>query len=180
MLNLNVTVSGDKVVIAGLREFSAEMPKAINRGLSNVAKGTYGFAFKWLSGPGGVAKKKTLVGPIRGSKGFTKKSGEQVNFKVFQGAGSYPVPVRTGNLRSLLNWLQPGASKDGFTAGPMEVIIYDSALYASVIHDGTGSSAKFGKRPFLTDAFNQFNQGAGVAGAVEEEIQKEIDRKGLG
>lgn len=179
MIDLQVQISGDQVIIEGLQGLSRDMPNVIGRGLSNVAMGTYANAFKWLSGAGGVAKKKALTGPIRGSRGFTKKSGEQVGFSVMQGAGAYPVPVRTGNLRRLLDWLQPGASKDGFSAGPMEVIIYDSALYASVIRDGTGSSAKFGKRDFLTDAFNQFNAGAGVAGTIEQEIQAAIAKRGL-
>lgn len=93
--------------------------------------------------------------------------------------GGYPVPIITGNLRRLLDWLKPGASKDGFTAGPLEAVVYNSAEYARTIHEGWGSSAKFGARPYLTDAFKRFNQGEKAAEIVMEEIDKDITKKGF-
>lgn len=182
MLGLSVSVEGDKVVINDLQQYAKAFPSAINRGLSRAAIGIERAAFEFLSGPGGRSKKKNLVGPVKGSTGFTKKSGEQVDFSVLQGAGAYPVPVRTGNLRRLLNWLKPGESKTGpagtFTAGSSEVVVYNSALYAHGIHEGTGSSAKFGPRHYLTDGLDRFNQGDRISGIIEEEIQKEINKRG--
>lgn len=173
MLDIQVTVQGDKVLIDGLNKLAAEMPKAIDRGLVRVAKGIHREAHVWLSGAGGVYETKT-----------SKKSGKQYRKKVANTeAGGYPVPVRTGNLRRMLDWLKPGESKQGeagtFTAGPHEVVIYDSAEYANVIHEGKGSSAKFGPRRYLTDALEKFNQGARIASILQEEIAAEIAKKGM-
>ncbi len=93
------------------------------------------------------------------------------------------MPVRTGFLRHVLDWLNPGESKSSsigtFTAGADEVVIYNSAEYAGVIHDGRGSSAKFGPRRFLTDALVKFNSNDQIKQTIEEEIEKEISRAGL-
>jgi hypothetical protein len=155
MLNFRVTISGDKEVSEALKRVSAGIPAAINRGLVQAAKGVYREAFDKLSGPG--AKKSNIT------------------------AGGYPVPVRTGHLRSSLNWLKPGESKSGevgsFSAGPLEVVIYNSAKYARYIHQGEGSSAKFGARPFLTDALTAFNQGAKISHLIEKEIRAEITQQ---
>lgn len=180
MLNLSVTISGDKVVIRGLQSIAAQMPKAVQRGLSQSAKGVHRAAFDFLSGPGGIYEDRV-----------SKKTGNAWRKKVgITPAGGYPVPVRTGNLRRLLDWVPPGATKmskesktgkgsgASFTAGLMEAIVYDSALYGRVIHEGRGSSAKFGARPFLFDAFKRFNEAAGVAKAIEEEVRKVIDKRG--
>lgn len=160
MLDISISIQGDKVLIAGLDKLAHDgIPRAIDRGLNRIAKGIHRSAYDFLSGPG--------------SKQSIKKGGAY--------AGGYPVPVRTGNLRRLLDWLKPGESKTGpagtFTAGAHEVVIYDSAEYANVIHEGTGSSAKFGRRPYLTGALDFFNQGDRIKKTVEEEIQKEIDRR---
>lgn len=158
MVDISVRIEGDKVLIAGLNQLAAEMPHAIDRGLVNVAKGIHRDAFDFLTGAG--------------SKVSTKRRGAY--------AGGYPVPVRTGHLRRSLDWLRPGASKTGdagtFTAGEHEVVVYDSALYAAVIHEGKGSSAKFGRRPYLTNALEKFNQGNRIKATIEEEIQKEVDK----
>lgn len=158
MLDISVRIEGDKVLIAGLNQLAAELPRAIDRGLVNVAKGIHRDAFDFLSGAG--------------SKVSTRRGAY---------AGGYPVPVRTGHLRRSLAWLRPGASKTGdagtFIAGEHEVVIYDSALYANVIHEGKGSSAKYGRRPYLQNALEKFNQGNRIAATIEEEIQKEIDKR---
>jgi hypothetical protein len=177
MLAVNVQIQGDKVIIAGLNGLAADMPKAIGRGFKKVTRGVHREAMEFLNGAGGAGRKQQIVGP---SRGFTKKSGEAVNFKPqFQGAGAYPVPVRTGALKRLLNFVDPGQSKGSFTAGPLSAIVYDSAEYASVIHEGTGSSAKFGARKFLTDALDKFNAGDGIAKVLDAEIQAEISKRGL-
>lgn len=94
-------------------------------------------------------------------------------------AGAYPVPVVTGNLRRLLDWLQPGARKGGFKAAALEAIVYNSAEYAQVIHAGSGSSAKFGARPFITDGFERFNRGGKLAEIAGEEIEAAARKKGF-
>ena len=143
---LTITVKNDKIILEGLRQAAEDMPGAVKKGLSNVAIGVNNVAFDWLSGAG---------------KGDVA-------------AGGYPVPVRTGHLRRLQNWLKPGQSKSGeagtFRAGAMEVLVYNSASYARSIHDGLGSSGKFGRRPFLEDGFKQFNEGDQVVKTIQTEI----------
>ncbi len=94
-------------------------------------------------------------------------------------AGAYPVPIVTGNLRRLLDWLKPGERKGEFKAGNLEGIVYDTAEYADAIHQGTGSSAKFGARPFITDGFERFNKGDRLAEIAAEEIEAEARKKGF-
>ena len=191
MLAVNVTISGEKVIINGLNQLAAEMPRVVQRGLKKVSRGVHRMAMDNLNGAGGLNSYETRTSKSgkqyqkkTGSKmsmydGFTRKSGETQQFKRFTDSGKYPVPVRTGNLKRLLSFLDPGQSKGAFAAGPMEVVVYDSAEYARVIHNGTGSSAKFGARPFLTDALAKFNQGAGIAAAIENELNIEIQKRGL-
>lgn len=76
-----------------------------------------------------------------------------------KGAGSpgrYPVNVFTGWLRRLQGFVTPGHTRSSggfsFTAGRNEAVLFNSAAYAGVIHDGTHTSGKYGKRPFETDA----------------------------
>ena len=191
MLAINVTVIGDKVVIEGLQQLSAEIPRAVQRGLRRVTVGVHREAMDFLNGPGGMNsyesrtskngkqyQKKTGT-KLQTYEGFTRKSGEAQMFKRFTDSGGYPVPVRTGNLKRLLNFVNPGQSKDGFSAGSMEGVVYDSAEYARTIHDSTGSSAKFGKRTYLTDALARFNQGDQIAAILEDEIRTEIIKRGL-
>ncbi len=163
MLALNVMVSGDKIVINGMKQFVADIPNITGQGLKKAVRGVHRYAMDFLNGAASVSA------PTTGKK----------SVKVALPGGGYPVPVRTGNLKRLLDFLDPGQSKGGFTAGPMEAIIYDSAEYASVIHEGTGSSAKFGKRPFLDDALARFNQGNGIASTVDNELDVEIKKRGL-
>lgn len=178
MLDLHLTIEGDKVLIEGLNKFAQELPGAVQKGLSEVGKGIFTEAHYWLSGAGGASKK------VRHDYiGFVKKSGEQVKFRSYKGAGGYPVPVRTKNLLSHLAWLYPGKTKadeyGSFSAGPFETVIYNSAPYANVIHEGRGSSAKFGPRRFLTDALEKFNAGAKITDTIEDEIGKAINKAGL-
>jgi hypothetical protein len=157
MLDISVTIEGDKITVAGLNEIASRIPNAVKRGLERSAQGIHRAAYEFLSGAG--AKKSNRA------------------------SGGYPVPVRTGFLRHVLDWLNPGASKSSsmgtFTAGADEVVIYNSAEYAGVIHDGRGSSATLGPRRFLTDALVKFNSNDQIKRAIEEEIEKEISRAGL-
>jgi hypothetical protein len=171
MLDLRVTLDNGKVVIEGLRSLAQGVPGAITRALTTSAKGIYRFAFQYLSGPGGASKK------VRTDyTGFTKASGEKVSFRSYRGAGGYPVPVRSGYLRKMLDWLKPGEAKSAgglaFAAAGNEAVIYDSAEYANAIHEGRGSSRQYGKRPFMTNALERFNQGGKIRNTLLEEIEK--------
>lgn len=170
MLGINVIVEGDKVVIEGFNRLSHNITdKAVPRALSRIAQGT------------AVEALANLTGPKRGLKTVTSKKGRQraVGQKG-ELAGGYPVPMLTGNLRRLLGFVMPGRTKSSngktFTAGPMEAIVFDSAEYAMTIHEGRGSSAKYGRRPFMDDAFKTFNAGARTKAIMEEEIAKEIKK----
>lgn len=59
--------------------------------------------------------------------------------------GDYPVPVRTGNLLGG-HFFRVESSR--------MAIVGDTAAYAKAIHDGEGSSAVYGPRPYLEDAAN--------------------------
>lgn len=75
--------------------------------------------------------------------------------------GSYPVPARSGHLL--------GAH---FFEVQNEhlAIVGNSAEYALPIHEGQGSSAKYGRRPFLDDAVDKVDPTA----IVQAEVSKEI------
>ncbi len=157
MAELIVTINGDKALTRNLGKLAGGIAKAIFRGLERTAKGIHRAAYQFLSGPG--AKESNIP------------------------AGGYPVPVRTGHLRQMLDWLKPGESKSAggmtVTAAPDEAVIYDIAEYAVPIHEGAGSSQKFGPRAYLTDGLRKFNTGDRIAGIVQEEIAEEIARAGL-
>ena len=176
MLDIQVSIESHKVIIEGLNQLAGEFPQAIRTALERSAKGIHREAYAFLSGAGakGVSKEVTSK---RTGKTYLKWEKREV------AAGGYPVPVRTGWLRRMLDWLKPGESKTNdagtFIAGPNEVVIYDSAIYANVIHEGRGSSAKFGPRRYITAGFERFNQGARIVSTIEEEIQKAKGRAGL-
>lgn len=92
--------------------------------------------------------------------------------------GQMPVPVVTGNLRRLLNWLKPGeaTSAGGGTivAGPHETVVYDSAAYATAVALGRGSSAKFGPRDYLAAGLERFNSGNRIEHILDEEIERAL------
>jgi hypothetical protein len=152
MLDIRATIEGDRVLLEGLGRFARNTPEAVERGLERVVTGVYREAFDLLSGPGA---KRSKVPP-----------------------GQYPVPVRRGYLRQMLDFVLAGESKTGdagtFTAGDLEAIVFNSALYAEVIHEGKGSSEKFGPRPFMDDAYETFDRGGRVVEILEEEIAKEM------
>ncbi len=166
MLDLKVTVQGDKVIIEGLQRLVADMPQVLQRGLKRVNRGIHREAMEFLNGPG-----RTVVKQSSRLRGQSDDLGAK--------PGSYPVPVITGNLKRLLDFLDPGQNKDNFSAGPLEAIVYDSAAYARVIHEGKGSSSAYGRRPYLDNALEQFNQGGQIAGILEEEVRKEVEKRRL-
>ncbi len=92
------------------------------------------------------------------------------------------MPVRTGKLLGMLDWLGPGDSKTGdvgtISAGENEFLIFDSAKYALAVFEGLGSSAKFGPRNAILDAFEMFQHGGQIQQLVSEEVRKEIANAG--
>jgi len=195
MLDIQITIKGDKIILEGLNQISKEIPDAIERGLVRSALGIYEAAFNFLHGPGRTPvrlRETTRFFMEEGREGTVsaygitkRKTKARGQFYSLQARpGSYPVPQIKGNLIRLLNWLHPGTSKTGeagtFSAGPLEVNIYDSAIYADVVHEGKGTSKKYGPRRYLTDALTMFNQGNNIKETIEEEIQKTIDDSGMG
>ena len=98
-------------------------------------------------------------------------------FELLSGArtdppGSYPVPVRTGNLRRYLWALFPGESTGGikgkYDVGPGMAYVGDSADYADAIHSS---------RPFLTDAADEVLGRAALIG--DEVVAEEVRAYGL-
>jgi hypothetical protein len=168
MLDLKVTIDGDKVIIAGLKQFEKTLPGAIQKGLDRAGKGVFAEAHLFLSGAGAKGTSKAVTSKT--GKTYLKWTSQAVP------PGGYPVPVRTGNLRNHLNLLLHGQSKsDGygsFTAGAFENVIYDSAPYSVVIHEGLHTSAKYGPRRYMTDALEKFNQGDRIRAIIAEEIRR--------
>lgn len=154
MLNVTATVRGDRVVFENLEAWHRHLPKGVEHGLSTIARHVFRQAHQFLSG---VQKDPP---------------------------GSWPVPVRTGHLRRSLNWLEPGESKTTeagtFEAGPLQAVVYDSAIYAYPIHEGRGSSAKFQSRPYLTEALKVFARGDRIATTMNKAIRDELKRVSKG
>lgn len=174
MLAINVKIDGEKIHIEGLERYSDNIHlKAIPRALRRTVKGSI------------VEALKLLEGPKRGLKTIrAKKSGRQrAVAQKPEAAGRYPVPRVTGHLKRQQDWLGPGRSKTAnditFATGPMEALMYNSAEHAGWIHEGKGSSAKYGARRFQDDAFKNFNSGGKVKNIFEEEIAKEAADSGL-
>ena len=184
MLNLNITIDGDKVLIEGLQRFGANINRPVRRGLERIGKGIFVEAFRWLQGP---SRSQTRI--------FTKKEDyyktgkrKRTSLKgrsesLLAAPGSYPVPRVTGHLLRMLNWLKPGETKTSgdmtFTASDTESIIYNAADYAENIFRGTGTSSKYGPRDALKDGLERFNQGGRIKQTIEEEITKDIKNAGL-
>lgn len=151
MLDIQVKFEGDKIAVKGLGRFIDRAPLAAKRGLKRIIRGIHREADDFL----------------RGAKGTP---------------GDYPVPVVTGHLRRSLDWLDPGEKKsvDGvtFATDELESMLFDSARYASVIHDGTHSSTGHGPRSFADDALEAFDAGENIESIMDEEFQIEITRIG--
>lgn len=151
-----VKIVGDRAVIEDTDRIARNYPEAMVRGMSRIIIGVNREAVKNLSGPG--------VKPKRGKKSTT--------------AGGYPVPVITGNLRRLQNFVLPGRSKTSgglsFSAGRFGGIVYNTAEYSQQIHEGRGSSRKHGKRQYISDAVLNFDRGNRMIGILDEEVSKEL------
>ncbi|HMM59454.1 MAG TPA: hypothetical protein PKC25_04895, partial [Candidatus Rifleibacterium sp.] len=137
MLNVSITVDGDRIAIANLGALAARFPNAVKRGLKRIAQGIHREAYGFLSGSGRTPMRLTnRVAIITEDNRVIRQKSRLRGQSDSLGAkpGSYPVPVVTGNLRRMLDWLDPGQSKSGlagtFTAGPMEIVVFNSAAYA--------------------------------------------------
>lgn len=165
MLDIQVNIEGDKIIIEGLQRLTGQLPSALQAALDSSAIGIHREAHGLLSGPGAKGTSERVPG--RKSLKWTPQSVP---------AGGYPVPVRTGNLRNHLNLLLHGQTKSdeygSYSAGEFESIVYDSTPYANVIHEGRGTSKKYGPRRFITDALERFNQGDRIKKSIEEEIER--------
>lgn len=74
--------------------------------------------------------------------------------------GSYPVPNRTGNLFRGQQWAMSSTGRAAF--------IFNDRPYAKQIHEGEGSSQKFGRRPFLDDAVDAVD----ILGGTEQAMRR--------
>ena len=94
--------------------------------------------------------------------------------------GDYPVPVITGNLRRLLDFLPPGQSKQAggvsFKAEEFSGVVYNSARYADVIRNGTHSSSKHDPRDYMEDGLKAFGGSARAAEYLLQEINTVTER----
>jgi len=174
---INVTVTGTEAVGASLDDIATnKLPAAVKQALIDAVRGIHAATSNHLNREGCAGRKQRLVGPIRGRHGFTKSSGESIAFKILQGAGAYPVPVRTGNLRKSLFTVEPGRTvvndSGSYQSGAFEAQVVASVKYARVIHEGRGSSKKFGPRPFLTDGFKDFGGREQVVELLRRELAK--------
>ena len=174
MLNITVTIENEKVILEGLEGFSEDIrTKAIPAALREIASGTAREAIRFLSGPKRGFKTVKAKGSGR-QRAVPQKT---------ELAGGYPVPRLSGNLRRLMRWLGPNRTTESeglsFTTGPMDAVIFNSAGYASVIHEGMGTSAKYGERRYIDDAFEVFNQGDKAIGLITEKIAEVKSKRGF-
>ncbi|WP_305046330.1 hypothetical protein [Geoalkalibacter sp.] len=149
---ISIQVRGDRVLIDDLGDMASQAPAALRKGLRRIAEGAHRHAFDWLSGAGAQA------------------SGVA--------AGGYPVPVRTGHLRRSLDFIGPGETRaaggEVWRTGDLEAVLFDSAAYSGAIHDGTGSSRKFGPRAFLVDGVESFDRAEGIVAVLEDELDRSL------
>jgi hypothetical protein len=187
MLVLQATIDGDKITLNGLRNIAQEMPAAIGRGLFEIGNGIYAEAFRNLNGPSRaqlrVKGKRTWSATGYRNEKPSRLRGQSDSLGA--APGMYPVPKVTGMLLKLLGWVGPGASKSSgdltFTAGALELILFDSAAYATSIFQGKDSSKEYGERDAIKDGDKNFDMsgpGGRIAATFDEEIQKEINKGG--
>jgi hypothetical protein len=126
-------------------------------------------------------------------KAFANLSGQKIPKKDWSNsplAGSFPVPVRTGNLRRCLMMIAPGgygskmnvsgdlaALKTRYEVGRGEAYVLNSAAYAGVIENPAEYGRKGNPRPFLTGPAQEFLIKAPQY--AEEELAKGIEKHGL-
>lgn len=125
-----------KQVQARLDRMATAIPRAIDSGLGKWAIIAHRAALKNLSGSKSDA------------------------------AGSYPVPVRTGNLRRSDDYVLPLHSKHGIFAAHGQAYLVNTAGYAHAIHEGEGTNASHSPRRFEADAVEStHHQGLDVINA---------------
>lgn len=160
-----------------------EIPKREHAILKEIARQTYAGAHDRLSGPG--RKKARLKNSVemrfqdgnisRKLKRKTAKRGQADSLGARP--GSYPVPVQTGHLRRSLGMVMPGdtVTSNGlsFTAGDDEAMVFNSAEYANVIHEGAEKydNTPYGPRRYITDAFEDVDV-EGISAMVMEDLGK--------
>ena len=146
MLVLTATIENDKIILNGLQDVAQEMPSAVRAGFRRIGDGVYAQAFSLLSGPARPRVRLQDKTDYTYSEGnidrkTTKKTRLRGQFaQLGARPGTSPVPRVSGNLRALLGWVGPGESKGSsgldFTAGDLELVLFDSAAYASSIFRG--------------------------------------------
>lgn len=151
-----VTLAFDaSAALAALKGFSRDFAEEIIDNIAvRLATDIFKKAFANLSGPK-IPKKEWRNSPL---------------------AGSFPVPVRTGNLRRCLDMIKPGGGGK-YDVGHGEAYVLNSAAYAAEIEDPAAFGRKGNKRPFLTGPAQEF-LGKSVQYA-EEELEKGIKKYGL-
>lgn len=176
MLVLTATVENDKIILNGLQNIAHEMPSAVRAGFNRIGPGIFSEAYKLLNGPGRPQVR------IRDTDKQKKTRPRGQFAQLGARPGSYPpVPSISGNLKRLLGWVGPGESKGSgdmnFTAGDLELVLFDSAAYATSIFQGKDSSAKYGERDAIKDGMENFGGVNKMAQVIDEEIQKTVDKE---
>jgi len=77
------------------------------------------------------------------------------------GAGDYPIPVRTGNLMGGHFFAVRSSSL---------AVVGNTTSYAEAIHEGKGSSKVYGRRAFLDDAVEAVNVTEIVRNVVKRKV----------
>lgn len=191
MFSLRVDTQGDRVVIHGLKEMARKSPDAMREGLTKVVTAVNLEAYRLLSGPGykpvRIYKKdgRRKTGYVTHQKMQDGNFGEE-KVRVRRGIGlagmnkgngrpgDYPINVLTGWLRRSGGFVPPGrtrvSGKMSFTAGRNEAVLFNSALYSRVIHDGRHTSDKHGPRPFIEDAIRKVDGISILRAAMDKAV----------
>jgi len=75
--------------------------------------------------------------------------------------GSYPVPNRTGDLMRGHGFKRTGAASG---------MVFNTSGHAFAVHEGRGSSAPYGRRPFLEDAAKSVDETM----VIENELRSQV------
>ncbi|WP_167631564.1 hypothetical protein [Mariprofundus ferrooxydans] len=141
MANIFVTHNTPEI-ISRINRLAELFPKALDKGLGKWVLRANRLAKYYLSGEGGTGV------------------WERHNI------GGYPVPVRTGHLRRLQNYILPGRSKSGVSMRHGQGALIDTAAYAESVSEGTGTHSRYGKRRFQVDAIQNSHE-AGIADVMD-------------
>lgn len=159
-LNISLNVDGNRELVNKLLKFGKSGNKILFRTLKRGAKDIHKRAFENLSG-------------------------------VRNPPGNFPVNVGvTGFLRRSEYLIFPGQSISSggqtFKAGPLEALVGNSAIYASVVSSGifttkTGRKMpySFGPRPFQEKAVDDFGAEKALLAILAEELVKEQKKRRL-